>query len=115
MNLIICPACGGDETEMVGPQLSTSIELQQPRSLKPPLQNLIQNVVNYAAMGASSARLIKGQRTMIYVFGALIGGAVGCAACILKHIHEQQSTPFMKEESQPQVHHHCLECGHYFN
>ncbi len=44
---------------------------------KPPMHNLMQYVVNYAAMGASGVRLIRGQKPVIYVIGALVGGAIG--------------------------------------
>ncbi|WP_228142997.1 hypothetical protein [Acinetobacter pittii] len=37
------------------------------------MQSLLHYVVNYAAMGESGARMIRGQRPIIFVIGALVG------------------------------------------
>lgn len=114
MMRINCPMCGGDETEITSQQIPDSTNFQQKPFSKPPMQNLMQYVVNYAVMGASSARLVKGQRPLVYVIGTLIGGAIGCAACFLNHVHEQAPEPMLKQTPKPHTHYHCLECDHHF-
>ncbi|MCS4297707.1 MULTISPECIES: hypothetical protein [Acinetobacter] len=57
----------------------------------------MQHVVSYAAMGVSSARLIKGQRHAIDLVGALIGGAVGCAICFLNYVQGQVFEPIGRD------------------
>jgi hypothetical protein len=66
-------------------------------------------------MGASGARMIRGQRPIIFVIGALVGGAIGCAACLLNHVHEQTPDSTLKESPLPQTLYQCLECEHHFS
>ena len=112
MPRIYCPMCGCDEIEIAAPHISNPSLGQT--LLKPTMQSLMQYIVNYAAMGISGARLIKGQRPVVYVVGAVIGGAVGCAACFLNYVQEQQPNPMLKETAQAQILYECLECGHHF-
>lgn len=113
MPRIYCPMCASDAIEIAEPYLST----HQPSSqtlLKPPMHSLMQYIVNYAAMGMTGARLIKGQRPIVYIVGAVIGGAVGCAACFLNYVQEQQPNPMLKETTHSQILYECQECGHHF-
>ena len=114
MPRIYCPMCASDEIEIAEPHLSNPSSSLGQTLLKPPMQSLMQYIVNYAAMGISGARLIKGQRPMVYVVGAVIGGAVGCAACFLNYVQEQQPNPILKETAQAEILYECLECGHHF-
>ena len=114
MPRIYCPMCASDEIEIAEPHLSNPNSSLGQSLFKPPMQSLMQYIVNYAAMGISGARLIKGQRPMVYVVGAVIGGAVGCAACFLNYVQEQQPNPILKETAQAQILYECLECGHHF-
>lgn len=114
MSRIYCPMCASDEIEIAEPHLSNPNSSLGQTLFKPPMQSLMQYIVNYAAMGISGARLIKGQRPMVYVVGAVIGGAVGCAACFLNYVQEQQPNPMLKETAQAQILYECLECGHHF-
>lgn len=114
MPRIYCPMCGGDEIESSESHISNPNPSLGQTLLKPPIHSLMQYIVNYAAMGVSGARLIKGQRPIVYVVGAFIGGAVGCAACILNYVQEQQPKPMLKEMAKTQTLYECLECGHHF-
>ncbi|ENV33293.1 hypothetical protein [Acinetobacter gerneri] len=113
MSRICCPMCGSDEIETIQQEASFT---PPPNSTfpKPPMHNLMQYVVNYAAMGASGVRLIRGQKPVIYVIGALVGGAIGCAACFLNHMQEQIAEPTLKESSRPHTLYECLECEYRF-
>ncbi|WP_427837860.1 hypothetical protein ABUS21_11505 [Acinetobacter baumannii] len=114
MSRICCPICGSDKVEIVDQKNPTKTTTQRKTFPKPPMQNLLHYVVNYAAMGASGARMIRGQRPIVFVIGALVGGAIGCAACLLNHVHEQTPDPILKESPLPQTLYHCLECEHHF-
>lgn len=111
---INCPMCGSDETEIIPQPIPNTATSQQKSFSKPPMQNLMQHVVNYAVMGASSARMIKGQRPIVYVIGSLIGGVIGCAVCFLNHVHEHAPDPMLKQSPKPQTLYQCLECNHHF-
>lgn len=114
MNKICCPICGSDETEILSQSIPDPLSAQHKSFPRPPMQNLMQYVVNYAAMGASGARMMKGQRPIVYVIGALVGGAIGCAACLLNHVKESGSEPILKQTSRPQTLYQCLDCEHHF-
>ncbi|MEI1682921.1 hypothetical protein V8P49_17120 [Acinetobacter baumannii] len=114
MSRICCPICGSDEVTIVDQHNQAKSATQRRSFPKPPMQNLLHYVVNYAAMGASGARMIKGQRPIVFVIGALVGGAIGCAACLLNHVHEQAPEPTLKESSLPQTLYQCMDCQHYF-
>lgn len=114
MSRIYCPMCGSDEIESSEPYISNPNPPFGETLPKPPMHSLMQYVVNYAAMGVSGARLIKGQRPIVYVVGAFIGGAVGCAVCFLNYVQEQQPNPTLKEMTQSQTLYECLECHHHF-
>lgn len=114
MPRIYCPMCASDEIDIAEPHISNPNPSLGQSLLKPPMQSLMQYIVNYAAMGISGARLIKGQRPIVYVVGAVIGGAVGCAACFLNYVQEQQPNPILKETAQAEILYECLECGHHF-
>ncbi|EHF3479146.1 MULTISPECIES: hypothetical protein [Acinetobacter] len=114
MSRICCPICGSDEVTIVDQHNPTKTTTQRRPFPKPPMQSLLHYVVNYAAMGASGARMIRGQRPIIFVIGALVGGAIGCAACLLNHVHEQTPDSTLKESPLPQTLYQCLECEHHF-
>ena len=114
MPRIYCPMCGSDEIEIAAPHISNPNPSLGQTLLKPPIHSLMQYIVNYAGMGISGARLIKGQRPMVYVVGAVLGGAVGCAVCFLNYAQEQQPNSKLKGTAQAQILYECLECGHHF-
>ncbi|ENV36445.1 hypothetical protein HI850_000260 [bacterium SPL81] len=119
MSKICCPMCGSDQIEMIAqPQFQPPPNPTQSSFPKPPMHSLMHYLVNYAAMGATGARMLKGQKPMVLIIGAVIGGAVGCAACLLNHLQDaaptQPPTPSIPTQARGQTSYQCLECEYCF-
>lgn len=122
MPQICCPICGSDQIELIPrPHLQSTPQSSYTSMPKPPMHSLMHYLVNYAAMGVTGARMLKGQKPVVLILGAVIGGAVGCAACLLNHLHDSSAT-YPKNTSlqvqnplpQVEVEFHCLECDENF-
>ena len=118
MSKICCPMCGSDQVELIpGPQAQTPPQNPQPSFPKPPMHSLMHYLVNYAAMGATGARMLKGQKPMVLIIGAVIGGAVGCAACLLNHLQDTAPVsppPSIPAQARGHSFYQCLECEYCF-
>lgn len=119
MTKLCCPMCGSDQVQLIpSPQPHSPPRNPHPSFPKPPMHSLMQYLVNYAAMGATGARMLKGQKPMVLIIGAVIGGAVGCAACLLNHLQDN-APAFPPSHSIPphpqgQRFYQCLECEYSF-
>lgn len=63
MTDICCPICGCKKIEVFPQSTTPHFKNSTSAFAKPSIKNLMQHVVSYAAMGVSSARLIKGATT----------------------------------------------------
>ncbi|PVZ86911.1 hypothetical protein C9426_14210 [Serratia sp. S1B] len=110
---INCPCCGSEKVQQF-PEPEISQSHHQPNNFpSPPMKDVMQYVVNYASLGISTVKIMRGRRPVVYVVGAVAGGIVGCAVCFLNYA--QAFNTELSESPNPQTLYQCGQCGHHFS
>lgn len=110
MTCMYCPECGSEQLQCIPQVIST-----ESRTALAGInaQQIMQYVVSYALMGATTAKQLRGIRQpLILLVGTVIGGVVGCAVCYLNHHHGNLKEPV--QQSSGEIY-QCMECGHTFH